>query len=324
MNEKGDLIDDGNTSKVFDSTGKEVYSGSTGRQGSLEAWLSLDNAFTSLLKPAGYEYDGKQWSKNPGKIDHTVIEKAHNEGLLTDDQVFNLLRICQELTRKFELVIKEDNNIIEQKNDILSDEQKKHTSIEIMSEIKKLQEEMNAFGEISESQFNMFMTLAKNFNLAIIEEGNLYVNSYVKNGVITTNFEATQDSIGNYKVNYHHGIDIVGGDLISPFFLIGVGEIEKGANDKIFSVIGTDLRMRVLHGDSDSVIKSGDFFTPGDIIMPFPKNNNFNIASTGPHFHIDLSNGKNFVNPYTLKQSSKIFKTTTDGGKTWSKTNFGY
>lgn len=282
VNEKGDLIDDGNTSKVFDSTGKEVYSGSTGKQGSLEAWLSLDNAFTSLLKPAGYEYDGKQWSKNPGKIDHTVIEKAHNEGLLTDEQVFNLLRICQELTRKFELAIKEDNNIIEQKNDILSDEQKKHTSIEIMSEImseiKKLQEEMNAFGEISESQFNMFMTLAKNFNLAIIEEGNLYVNSYVKNGVITTNFEATQDSIGNYKVNYHHGIDIVG----------------------------------------------GDFFTPGDIIMPFPKNNNFNIASTGPHFHIDLSNGKNFVNPYTLKQSSKIFKTTTDGGKTWSKTNFGY
>lgn len=93
MNEKGDLIDDGNTSKVFDSTGKEVYSGSTGRQGSLEAWLSLDNAFTSLLKPAVYEYDGKQWSKNPGKIDHTVIEKAHNEGLLTDDQ-YNLILLA--------------------------------------------------------------------------------------------------------------------------------------------------------------------------------------------------------------------------------------
>lgn len=251
-----------------------------------------------------------------------VVEDKSFFETLTDEQVYRLLKICEELITKFDLKIKKDNNIIEQKNDILSDEQKKHTSIEIMSEIKKLQEEMNAFGEISESQFNMFMTLAKNFNLAIIEEGNLYVNSYVKNGVITTNFEATQDSIGNYKVNYHHGIDIVGGDLISPFFLIGVGGIEKGSNDKIFSVIGTDLRMRVLHGDSDSVIKSGDFFTPGDIIMPFPRNNNFNIASTGPHFH--LSNGKNFVNPYTLKQSSKIFKTTTDGGKTWSKTNFGY
>ena len=76
MNDKGDVIDDGNTSKVFDSTGKEVYSGLTGRQGSLEAWLSLDNAFTSLLKSAGYEYDGKQWSKNPGKIDRGIIEKA--------------------------------------------------------------------------------------------------------------------------------------------------------------------------------------------------------------------------------------------------------
>ena len=76
VNEKGDLIDDGNISIVFDSTGKEVYSGSTGRQGSLEAWLSLDNAFTSLLKPAGYEWDGKQWSKNPGKIDRGIIEKA--------------------------------------------------------------------------------------------------------------------------------------------------------------------------------------------------------------------------------------------------------
>lgn len=30
------------------------------------------------------------------------------------------------------------------------------------------------------------------------------------------------------------------------------------------------------------------------------------------------------IEKYTLKQSSKIFKTTTDGGKTWSKTNFGY
>jgi hypothetical protein len=93
VNEKGDLIDDGNTSKVFDSTGKEVYSGSTGRQGSLEAWLSLDNAFTSLLKPAGYDYDGKQWSKNPGKIDRGIIEKAHNEGLLSDDQ-YNLIQLA--------------------------------------------------------------------------------------------------------------------------------------------------------------------------------------------------------------------------------------
>ena len=93
VNEAGDLIDDGNTSKVFDATGKEVYSGSTGRQGTLEAWLNLDNAFVSLLKPAGYEYNGKQWSKNPGKIDRGIIEKAHKGGLLTDDQ-YKLIQLA--------------------------------------------------------------------------------------------------------------------------------------------------------------------------------------------------------------------------------------
>ena len=93
VNEAGDLIDDGNTSKVFDTTGKEVYSGSTGRQGTLEAWLNLDNAFVSLLKPAGYEYNGKQWSKNPGRIDCGIIEKAHKGGLLTDDQ-YKLIQLA--------------------------------------------------------------------------------------------------------------------------------------------------------------------------------------------------------------------------------------
>ena len=101
VNEKGDLIDDGNTSKVFDKDGKEVYSGTTGRQGILEAWLSLDNAFTSLLKPAGYEWDGKQWSKNPGKIDRGIIEKAHNEGLLTDDQYNLILLAAGQSTSNF-------------------------------------------------------------------------------------------------------------------------------------------------------------------------------------------------------------------------------
>ena len=93
VNEAGDLIDDGNTSKVFDATGKEIYSGSTGRQGTLEAWLNLDNAFVSLLKPAGYEYNGKQWSKNPGRIDCGIIEKAHKGGLLTDDQ-YKLIQLA--------------------------------------------------------------------------------------------------------------------------------------------------------------------------------------------------------------------------------------
>jgi len=93
VNESGDLIDDGNISKVFDKDGKELYSGSTGRQGSLEAWLGINNAFVSLMQPAGYEYDGEKWSKNPGNIDHSVIEKAHNNGQLTDDQ-YNLIQLA--------------------------------------------------------------------------------------------------------------------------------------------------------------------------------------------------------------------------------------
>ena len=95
VNETCDLVDDGNSSKVFDTSGNEVYSGSTGRQGTLEAWLEIDNAFVTLMKPAGYEYDteNNKWSKNPGKIDHSVIEKAHNDGQLTDDQ-YNLIQLA--------------------------------------------------------------------------------------------------------------------------------------------------------------------------------------------------------------------------------------
>ena len=93
VNETCDLVDDGNSSKVFDTSGNEVYSGSTGRQGTLEAWLEIDNAFVSLMQPAGYEYDGEKWSKNPGNIDHSVIEKANNNGQLTDDQ-YNLIQLA--------------------------------------------------------------------------------------------------------------------------------------------------------------------------------------------------------------------------------------
>ena len=75
--------------------------------------------------------------------------------------------------------------------------------------------------------------------------------------------------------------------------------------------------MKVLHGDAGTVRKTGDFFKPGDVIMPFPKKNNFRLASTGAHFHIELSNGVNFINPYTLKVSSSEFKRTTDGGISW-------
>ena len=93
VNEAGDLIDDGNASRVEDAKGNELHSGTKGLQGTLQEWLGLENAYAALMQPAGFEWDGKQWSKNPGKIDHSVIEKAHNDGQLTDDQ-YNLIQLA--------------------------------------------------------------------------------------------------------------------------------------------------------------------------------------------------------------------------------------
>ena len=93
VNEAGDLIDDVKSSRVADSKGNELYSGTKGLQGTLQEWLGMENAYASLMQPAGFEWDGRQWSKNPGKIDHSVIEKAHNEGQLTDDQ-YNLIQLA--------------------------------------------------------------------------------------------------------------------------------------------------------------------------------------------------------------------------------------
>ena len=53
----------------------------------------MENAYAALMQPAGFEWDGRQWCKNPGKIDHSVIEKAHSDGHLTDDQ-YNLIQLA--------------------------------------------------------------------------------------------------------------------------------------------------------------------------------------------------------------------------------------
>lgn len=55
--------------------------------------------------------------------------------------------------------------------------------------------------------------------------------------------------------------------------------------------------------------------------MPFPKKNNFQNASTAPHFHIEISDGTNFIDPFTLETSNTEFKRSYDGGKTWSPIN---
>ena len=97
VNEAGDLIDDGNAKKVFDRDGKEqplaFESKNTGRQGTLEKWLGLKDAFTALLKSAGYKWNGAEWIENPGKIDHKVIEKVYEDGKLTDDQ-YNMIQLA--------------------------------------------------------------------------------------------------------------------------------------------------------------------------------------------------------------------------------------
>lgn len=97
VNNAGDLIDDGNAKKVFDRDGKEqplaFESKNTGRQGTLEKWLGLKDAFTALLKSAGYKWNGAEWIENPGKIDHKVIEKAYEDGKLTDDQ-YNMIQLA--------------------------------------------------------------------------------------------------------------------------------------------------------------------------------------------------------------------------------------
>lgn len=93
VNEAGDLADDGNASRVADSKGSELYLGTKGLQGTLQEWLGMENAYAALMQLAGFEWNGKKWSKNPGKIDHIIIEKAHNEGQLTDDQ-YNLIQLA--------------------------------------------------------------------------------------------------------------------------------------------------------------------------------------------------------------------------------------
>lgn len=148
------------------------------------------------------------------------------------------------------------------------------------------------------------------------------ITDYVVNGIITTGFDEAQDVVGNYKVNAHYGIDVVGGDLKSPFFLQAIGGSESGSNDKIFSIVGTDLKIRIKHGDKGQVIH--DTYSPGDKIMSFPKFNNANIASTGPHFHIDMTNGTNFINPLTFQTSTTQFKQTFNGGETWSTVIVNY
>ena len=197
----------------------------------------------------------------------------------------------------------------------------KRTSTDILEEYRKFQQELD-IETITKGQLEILYSLQIEYNLAILSEGNLSITDYVVNGIITIGFDEAQDVVGNYKVNAHYGIDVVGGDLKSPFFLQAIGGSESGSNDKIFSIVGTDLKIRIKHGDKGQAIH--DTYSPGDKIMSFPKFNNANIASTGPHFHIDMSNGSKFLNPLTFQASNTQFKQTKDGGKKWYDVNAKY
>lgn len=197
----------------------------------------------------------------------------------------------------------------------------KRTSTDILEEYRKFQQELD-IETITKGQLEILYSLQIEYNLAIIAEGNLSITDYVTNGVITTGFDEAQDAVDNYQVNSHYGIDIIGGDLKSPFFLQSIGGKEFGSNDKIFSIVGTDLKIRVKHGDKGQIIHNT--YSPGDKIMSFPKFNNANIASTGPHFHIDMTNGTNFINPLTFQTSTTQFKQTFNGGETWSTVIVNY
>lgn len=288
---------------------------------------SARNSYDRIPLPGKYivaDYDDPRYScgilaeeaaKEPSFIDEA-----------TSEELARLAEICGQLNKKYSLGVRdmpEEINVIINQNS-----EKRETPEEIMCQIKVLQQEMADWqtkgGGITSGQYEMFIDLAGQYNNATIKEGKLSKDDYVSGGRITTEFEEAQDAVGSYQVNLHSGIDIVGGDLKSPFFMRAVGGSETDSNAKIFSIIGTELRMKVLHGDAGTVRKTGDFFKPGDVIMPFPKKNNFRLASTGAHFHIELSDGSNFINPYTLKISSSEFKRTIDGGKSWKtvKPNF--
>ena len=288
-------------------------------------------AFTRKVESARNSYD-----KIPLTGKYIVVDyddPRYNYGLLaeeaakepsfideaTSEELARLVEICGQLNKKYSLDVRnmpEEVNVIVNQNS-----EKRETSEEIMFQIKVLQQAMDDWqskgGEITSGQYEMFINLAEQYNSATIKEGKLSKDDYVSGGRITTEFEEAQGAVGSYQANLHSGIDIVGGDLKSPFFMRAIGGSETGSNAKIFSIIGTELRMKLLHGDAGTVRKTGDFFKPGDVIMPFPKKNNFRLASTGAHFHIELSDGSNFINPYTLRKSDAKFKRTVNGGISW-------
>ena len=168
------------------------------------------------------------------------------------------------------------------------------------------------------------MDLYGQYNNAIIEEGNFDIEDYINNGVETGGFNEDQGLTGNYQTNAHTGVDGVGGYAKTPFYTILKNTDQGRSNSMTLGIIGTDLSILIAHGDKGSFLKTGGMYHPNQKIMPFPTMNNNAESSTGPHFHFQIANGVNFVNPYTMQASDTVFKFTNDGGGSWRKfiTNF--
>jgi len=193
---------------------------------------------------------------------------------------------------------------------------------DIQQQIKDIQNQIanvlnnNAGGDLSSLKDNLF-DLFGQYNRAVIAQGNLGIWDYVQNGRQTEGFNVSQDLSGSYQTNAHPGIDGVGGYAKTPFYTQATGSDSGRSNTVTLDIIGTELKIQILHGDKGSYIRSGDFYRPGQMIMPFPSKNNSPESSTGPHFHFQISNGTQFLNPLSLQTSSTVFKFSNNGGRTW-------
>ncbi|MBN2863879.1 MAG: hypothetical protein JXN62_11990, partial [Bacteroidales bacterium] len=120
---------------------------------------------------------------------------------------------------------------------------------------------------------------------------------------ITGNFE---DDYKAYKQDPHPGVDFVNSEgFKSPFYtqLTFAAPKEGTSNQMVFSVIGTNLNMRLKHSDTEdvrAVMKRssastfGGAFSPGETIVPFPERGN--PSSMKPHFHLEMNNIVDGVN----------------------------
>ncbi|MBB6480896.1 RHS repeat-associated core domain-containing protein [Spirochaeta isovalerica] len=165
---------------------------------------------------------------------------------------------------------------------------------------------------------DQILDLMGQYNQAVIDEGNLDITDYITNGVQTGGFGDNQGLTGDYQTTAHPGIDGVGGSAKTPFYTQMTNADEGRSNTMTLSIIGTNLNMQISHGDKGSWSRiSGGLYKPGQAIMPFPMKNNNDVSSTAPHFHFQIANGTNFVNPYTMRASDTVFKFTNNGGSSW-------